>query len=46
MSLESVYNNLVENSCKAEEGSDMYADDFFTKFNNLYTEEELNNFQM
>ena len=45
MSLQGVLVQLQASAEKAEEESDMNADEFFTKFNSVYSEEELNNFQ-
>lgn len=45
MSLDSVFSRLQSSASKAEETSDMQADDFFTKFNSFYNDDELNAFQ-
>ena len=45
MSLDSIFLRLQSSATKAEEKSDMQADDFFTKFNSFYSDDELNTFQ-
>lgn len=45
MSLEGILSQLQMSATKAEDESSMSADDFFTKFNATYSEEELNAFQ-
>lgn len=45
MSLQSILSQLQMSAEKAEEECDMEADDFFTKFNASYSEDELNAFQ-
>jgi len=45
MSLQSVLSQLQSCAEKAEDESDMEANEFFTQFSSTHTEEELNNFQ-
>ena len=45
MSLEGILTQLQMSATKAEDESGMNADDFFTKLNASYSEEEVNNFQ-